>query len=126
MIRTLSTVIIQILFFNSLAFGFCQEQYDKEIFKLREGLKTMGTSPAKTQVFKRMSSLKAVRDVLDDIDRNNALGPATRSFSQVADVNPRTLQNIIRRANKRNDLCSNGVLLDQTEITELIKSGKLL
>jgi len=118
-------ILFIILFFNSLAFGACDDLYRFEIAKLNDGLKTMGNNPAANQVAMRRDSLVIVKDTLIDISQNNLKGPATQRFSQDAQVNPRTIQRIVRRANNRNVLCDRGVLLDHNEIGALIRSGKL-
>jgi len=123
--RILSIFIIQFLFFNSLAFGFCQDLYKQEINKLNDGLRALGNNPAAGQVLRRKNSLTIISDVLFDISQNNIKGPATQKYSQMTGVNPRSIHNILRRANKRDDLCTRGVLLDSSEIEDLIKNGKL-
>jgi hypothetical protein len=124
--RILSYFIIQFLFLNSLAFGFCQDLYKQEIIKLNEGLKAIGNNPAAGQVIRRKDSLAIINDVLFDISRNNVRGAATQKYSQMTSINPKTIHNILRRANKRNELCVRGVLLDASEVEDLIKKGKLL
>lgn len=123
--RILSIFIIQFLFFNSLAFGFCQDLYKQEINKLNDGLRALGNNPAAGQVIRRRDSLAIIRDVLADIDQNNIKGPASLKYSQMTGINPRSIHNLLRRANKRDDLCTRGVLLDSSEVEELIKNGKL-
>ncbi len=118
-------LLIVLLFFNSLAFGSCDDLYRLEITKLSEGLKTMGNNPAASQVAKRRDSLAIVKDTLIDISQNNLKGSATQKFSQDVQVNPRTLQRIVKRANNRNVLCDRGVLLDHSEIGALIRNGNL-
>jgi hypothetical protein len=123
--RILSTFIIHFLFLNSLAFGFCQDLYRQEINNLNDGLKAIGNNPAASQVMGRKNSLEIISDVLFDISQNNIRGAATQKYSQMIGVNPKTLHNILRRANKRDELCKQGVLLDSKEVEFLIKKGKL-
>lgn len=123
--KFLFVLTIQFLLIKSLAFASCDQMYTDEINKLNEGLRTIGNNPAALQVQSRRDSLLIVRNILTDISQNNLNGAATRSFSQKIQVNPRTVQRAIGRANKRNALCERGVLLGREEIADLIRSGKM-
>jgi hypothetical protein len=122
--KFLFALLMQFLILTS-AFGYCDQLYIDEINKLSEGLRTIGNSPAASQVMRRRDSLALVRDVLTDISRNNLNGGATQRFSKEIQVNPRTIQRILKRANKYNRLCEKGILLDHMEIGNLISSGKM-
>lgn len=123
--KFLLALTIQFLILNPLAFSSCDQLYRFEVTKLTEGLKTIGNNPAAIQVAKRRDSLALVGGILTDITQDNLNGAATQRFSREAQVNPRTLQRIIKRANKRDQLCEKGILLDSYEITNLIRSGKM-
>ncbi len=115
---------IFLMVFSSLAFGECQNLYRMEIDNLNKGLMNVQGSMRDT-ILKRKNALVITLNVLIDISRNQK-GPATKRFSELSGINPNTIHSILRRANKRNSLCQNGVLLDAYEITNYIKKGYML
>ncbi|MFI5390063.1 MAG: hypothetical protein ACHQYQ_01785 [Bacteriovoracales bacterium] len=114
-----------IFFLSSLAFGDCYQLYRMEIEKLNRNLAAVGKNPVAKDIEFRRNNLRLVVDTLEDVIGNNMRGSATMTFSKMSGINPRSLHNILRRTNKRNELCRNGTLLDANEINNLIRSGKL-
>lgn len=122
--KFLFALFMQFLFLTA-AFGYCDQLYIDEINKLSEGLKTKSNSPAGSQDMKRRDSLELVKNVLTEISQNNLNGAATQKFQEKIQVNPRTIQNALKRANKYNRLCEKGILLDVEEIGKQIRDGKM-
>ncbi len=123
--KLFTLIFFPFVIFSSLAFGDCYQLYRMEIEKLNRNLAAVGKNPVARDIENRRNNLRLVVDTLEDVIGANLRGSATMHFSKISGINPRSLHNILRRSNKRDELCRNGTLLGANEISDLIRSGKL-